>query len=229
MFVAADRERPVRMELLLSPDFRYLSRELLDTTIDPIEEAKQKERTLAAGLTNGNFPALGPRQAPVTLTVFSNFQCPYCAKLAAMLKNQVLPLERNNVRVVFRHFPLTSHEWAERAARAAACAQNQSNDSFWSLHDFVFDNQHVITLANIEKKLMEHTRSLRQFDQGKFQGCLADKSTSAVVDRDLEFAKQGGINGTPTVFVNGRQLSDIANAEQILTLVREQLRRARGR
>ena len=105
-FRSADPKRNFRLELFLSPDFRFLTRELLDSSVDPVVEERRKQQTLAAGLTTGNFPSLGPKDAQVTITVFSDLQCPYCAQAARMLTKEILPAERKTTRVVFRHFPL---------------------------------------------------------------------------------------------------------------------------
>jgi len=67
------------LELFAAPDLRFLTRDLLDTTVDPVVEERKKAEALAAGLTRGDVPARGKADAPVTIAVFSDFQCPYCA------------------------------------------------------------------------------------------------------------------------------------------------------
>ena len=200
----------------------YLTQDLSDTTIDPVEEARKKHEAFVAGLTNGAFPVRGPSNAPVTLTLFSDFQCPYCANVATMLKNDILPMEGKSVRLVFRHFPLQRHTWARTAARFAACGQHQSNESFWSLHDFLFEHQQELTPQNIEKKLTDYTKGLKNLDQVKLRACLGDGKVDTLIDRDVEFGSQNGVNGTPTLYLNGQRISDARNPEHILTLIREQ-------
>ena len=90
--------------MYLSPDFRFLSRELLDSTVDPVLEERRPRQSLSAGLTAGNFLALGPRTAKITIVVFSDFQCPYCARMARMLRTEVLPMEKSNA-AGFSEFP----------------------------------------------------------------------------------------------------------------------------
>jgi protein-disulfide isomerase len=223
LFKSSNSTRPGRVELFLSPDFRYLTRELMDINVDPVAEARRKEQALVAGLASGNSPVLGPSGAPVTLTLFSDFQCPYCADLARTLKNDVLPIEGKNVRLVFRHLPLARHNWARKAAHTAACGQSQGNRFFWGFHDFMFEHQKELTPGNIERKLTEHARKMNDLDHARFRACLANGKQGTTIDRDVAFANENGINGTPTLFVNGRRISSTRNAEEILTLIREQV------
>ena len=121
-FSSAGRERPFRVDLIGSPDFRFLTRERMDSQVDPLNEENRKQRALGSGLKSGAFPVLGPRDAPVTLTVFSDFQCPHCARMAGALIKDVLPAPGGRACIAFRHFPLPMHAWARPAAEAAACA-----------------------------------------------------------------------------------------------------------
>ncbi|MBZ5728825.1 MAG: DsbA family protein [Acidobacteriia bacterium] len=166
LFQSQEAKSSFRIELFLAPDQRFLTRELLDSTVDPIVEERKKAEALAAGLTRGSFPARGKEDAPVTIAVFSDFQCPYCARFADMLKD-VLPDER--VRLVFRHLPLPMHPWARPAAEAAACAQEQGNGHFWSLHDFIFEHQKELAPENLQQKLAEFSRDLRVSTRGSSQ------------------------------------------------------------
>lgn len=208
------------MDLYLSSDLRFLSAELLDTTVDPVEEERKRRQALLDGLTRGDFPAIGPEGAPVTVTVFSDFQCPYCADMATLLRHHVLPLvDPGKVRLVFRHFPLPMHNWAREAAEAASCAQEQGNDYFWRMHDALFELQSELSPANVIEKLAEQAESFPRFDSERFSRCVAARAASAHIDRDLAFGTENGVTGTPTVFVNDRRVS--GGFEQIVTLIRE--------
>jgi protein-disulfide isomerase len=218
-FKSEDQRR--QLTLYLSPDFRFLTRELLDSAVDPLEEERQKQQALAAGLTHGPFPVRGPENAPATLTVFSDFECPYCARLYTMLKESILPAEKGNVRLVFRYLPLPMHPWARAAAEAAACAQEQKDEYFWSLHDYLFEHQRDLTAGNLIEKLTAVAKELPGFDGAKFQACVVGKRAAARVDQDMAFAKQNGIEATPTLFVNGQRLESVASAEQVLTFIRQ--------
>jgi protein-disulfide isomerase len=197
---------------------RFLSRDLADSTVDP---AKVGGDVPAALLSSGGAPSLGPVNAPVTLTVFSDFECPFCARLYTMLKESILPTEKGNIRLVFRYFPLPMHPWARAAAEAAACAEDQEEEYFWRLHDYMFEHQPDLTPDNLTTKLSAAAMSIQGFDDVKFRACVTGKKTSARVERDIAFAREYGIQATPTLFVNGRRLGSPTGAEQVLTFIRQ--------
>jgi protein-disulfide isomerase len=206
--------------LYLSPNGRFLTSDLFDTTRDPAEEERQRRDALMNGLTVGNVPTMGPENAPVTIVAFSDFQCPYCRGFADIL-NQVLPSEKDHIRVVFHHFPLTGHSWARMAAQGSACAQLQSSRAFWAMHNKLFSAQKEITIANIKTKLVEYARSDKDLDLVAFQTCLDNDLSLGLVLRDMNLASAYEVTGTPTIFLNGRLLSGVRDATQLRTLLRE--------
>jgi protein-disulfide isomerase len=185
----------------------------------PTSNSHPQPREVAEA-AKGDLPALGPSNAPVTPTVFSDFQCPYCAKFAKMMRKEVLPVAGGSVRLVFRYFPLSMHPWARESAQAAACAYQQKNDYFWSFHDFFFDHQRDLTPANLRPRILDHARGIAGLDQSKFRNCLEHGETKALVDHDVAFGNTNGIEAAPTVFLNGRETGIVAS-EQVLTLIRE--------
>jgi protein-disulfide isomerase len=207
------------LELYASPGLRFLARELLDSTVDPAIEERMKADPLATGLDRPGLPAIGKKDAPVTIAVFSDFQCPYCSGFANTAK-AVLPEEVGNVRLIFHAFPLPMHPWARPAAEAALCAQQQGDTFFWALHDFMFEHQKEITPDTLQPKLAAVTKGFDHFDQGQFATCLVDRKTAATVDEEIAFAQKNGINATPTVFINGRQTKVVA-PEQLRTLIQQ--------
>jgi len=218
-FKSQDQRTPFYLELFAAPDLRFLARELLDSTLDPAVEERQKAEALTAGLTRGDPPARGNADAPVTIAVFSDFECPYCAGFAATMKD-VLSTESGRVRLVFHYLPLAMHPWARPAAEAAACAQRQGYSFFWGLHDFLFEHQKELTLDILHPRLAEFAKDLPGFDQGKFAMCLVGRKTATQIDDDIAFAQRNGINATPTAFVNG-QKTQIVSPEQVRTLIRQ--------
>jgi len=225
IFTGADVRRPFRVELFATPDSRYLTRELLDTTVDPIQEELAKAAAFRRDLFAGALPVQGSPSAPITLTVFSDFQCPFCAKLAHTLKHEVLPIEGKKVRLVFRHMPLPNHDWARVAAQATACAAKQRGDSFWHLHDYIFEHQSDFTRDNAQNKLTDQASRIRGLNMPLFRTCLADPASAPQIERDMKFAAENGINGTPTLFVNSTRVTNAGTLEQVLTLITEEERK----
>jgi len=207
-----------RLELYLAPDLRFLSRDLADSSTDPTKVGGDIPAPL---LSQGQFPVLGPANAQATLTVFSDFECPFCARFQAMFKQSILPAEKGHVRLVFRFLPLPMHPWARAAAEATACAQDQKDDYFWGLHDYIFEHQGQLNPGNLAEKLTAVAGEFPGLDQARFQGCLSGRKMASRVERDVAFAAEYGIEATPTLFVNGHRLDRVAGAEQVLTLIRQ--------
>ena len=222
-FTSAGTGRPFRMELIASPDLRFLTRELLDSHADPAEEAKREARAIAASLTKGNPATRGPKDAPVTMVLFSDFQCPFCSQMAMGLTRDILPSDGDKIRLVFRQFPLPMHPWARAAAEATACARAQGEKYFWTLHDYIFSHQREITADNMLATLSEQA----DFDRDRFKSCVQSKETAAEIDQDVALGNELKVTGTPTLFINGQRVSGYRAAE-IRTLIREQSNSARS-
>jgi protein-disulfide isomerase len=216
-FGATESNSRFHLELYASPDLRFLTRELLDSTVDPAIEERRKADALAAGLTRAGLPARGKSDASVTITVFSDFQCPYCSRLAETVR-EVWPEIAGKARLVFHTLPLPMHPWARPAAEASLCAKEQGEEFFWTLHDFMFEHQKEITPDALLPKLAAVAKGFPHFDQAQFASCLAEGKMAAKVDEDVAFAQRNGINATPTVFINGQRTKIVAS-DQLLTLV----------
>ncbi len=147
-----------------------------------------------------NAAVKGPENAPVTITLFDDFQCPYCARLAPTM-DKVVAAYPQQVRVVFKHFPLNMHKFAKAAAIASIAARNQGK--FWPLHDKLFANYNKLNDALI-RELAESVG----IDMVRFDKDLADPALPQEVAADMQLGNQAGVRGTPAVFINGRQLKD---------------------
>ncbi len=217
---SSDPSKKFALTLYASPDLRFLTRDLLDTRIDPEVEQRKRHEEFEAGLTRGDFPTLGPPNAPVTIAVFSDFQCPYCARFAQMLRKDVLPREGSNVRVVFRQFPLAMHPWARPAAQASVCLAAQNNDFFWKVHDYLFENQRDLNPQNVTERIRSEASRLRGFNRASFDSCLNEPKTAQRIESEIAFGSKNGISGTPSIFVNGRRVS-VSEPEQLLSVIRQ--------
>jgi len=146
-------------------------------------------------------PVKGSKNAPITIVEFSDFQCPFCARFYA----QTLPsIEENyiktgKVKFIYRDFPLNFHQYAQKAAEAAECADEQGK--FWEYHDILFQKQSEWSSAGVEK-LKEYAQNLG-LDTAKFNECLDSGKYSSEVQKDYSDGSNYGVTGTPTFFING--------------------------
>lgn len=159
----------------------------------------------------------GPAGASVTIVWYSDFQCPYCARLATTLK-QIEELHGQHVRFVFRDFPLPFHEGANRAAEAALCAEEQGN--FWPMYDKLLANQKALAAPDIRRYAADLGLSQIAFDQ-----CLDSGRHRAAVRESIARAETYGVTSTPTLFVNGRVVPGAVPFEALDSIVREELER----
>jgi protein-disulfide isomerase len=163
--------------------------------------------------------AVGPEDAPVTIVEFSDFECPYCREGSAELK-KVFDRYPGKVRVVFRNYPLdtscntymprSGHLYACRAAMMARCAGTQGR--FWEMHDALFHlpEMRLATLDELPSKL--------GLSPEAFSACMSDEGTLAIVKADIEEGHRLGVDGTPTLFVNGRKAPS-STAESLFPIV----------
>ena len=143
-------------------------------------------------------PSLGPPDARLTIVEFSDFECPSCRSLQPVLR-RVLERWPEDVRLVYKHFPLDRHRNAFGASKAAVCAGKQGR--FWEFHGELYrENQDLSHrgLVLVAERL--------GMDLEPFEACLRDKDTGAAVQLDRDLAHRAGVTGTPTLFVNGRRV-----------------------
>lgn len=162
-------------------------------------------------------PARGPADAPVRLVIFSDFECPFCARVVPTL-HEIMKKYEGKVRMAFRDFPLDFHENAGRASEAAHCANEQGK--FWEYHDRLFENQSKLS----EKDLVEHAKEI-QIDAAALEKCLKSGKYKDEVARHYKAGAALGVNGTPAVFVNGVLLSGAQPLRAFTDIIDSFLRR----
>ena len=165
-------------------------------------------------------PQRGPDDALVTIVVFSDLQCPFCARLVPTLDT----LEETygaRLRIVWRDLPLPFHDRAEPAAAAAreALAQ-QGPRGFWRMHDVLFENQ-----RDLEREDLARYAAQLGLDPARFASALDSDRHMAAIDVDAADAARMGVRGTPTVFVNGRMIRGAQPLEAFVAIVNDELRR----
>jgi protein-disulfide isomerase len=156
----------------------------------------------------------GPADAPLTLLEYGDYQCPYCGQAYPIIKAVQKRLGAR-LRFAFRNFPLAnSHPYAEHAAEAAEAASDQGK--FWEMHDALFENQEALE----DENLAAYAAALG-LDAKRL---LREVQSSAHLDRvreDFRSGARGGVNGTPTLFVNGVRFDGAPDVEELVAALTE--------
>jgi protein-disulfide isomerase len=153
-----------------------------------------------SGVSADDDPFWGPEDAAVTIIEFSDFQCAFCKRHFDETLPLLLDTYSDRVRYVFRDFPIsTIHPQAFKAAEAAQCAFVQGK--FWEYHDVLFQNQTALDVTSLK----DHAAAVG-LDSGAFDQCLESGGYNEEVQADLDDGSSYGVNGTPTFFINERQV-----------------------
>ena len=142
------------------------------------------------------FPAIGPANASITIVEFSDYQCPYCRRWHEQVYEPLLAAYPGQIRIVYRHLPLTSiHPDAFAAAEAAMCAGDQ--DAYWPYHEKLFSSE---TLGM--QTYVQYAQEL-SLNVDAFQTCMTEHKFQEAIQADSDFAVNLGVRSTPTFFING--------------------------
>lgn len=153
-----------------------------------------------------NGPSFGPKDAKVTIVVFSDFECPYCRAFAKTIRENIPKKYPQDVRVVFEDFPIESiHKWARAAAEAAHCVADQDTNAFWQFHDWLFEHQQDVNESNVREKTVDFAKA-HNLDAMKIGSCIDTHANAPVVERNVAAGRALQVEQTPTVFVNGRTI-----------------------
>jgi protein-disulfide isomerase len=162
-------------------------------------------------------PVLGPAEAPITIIEFSDYECPYCQKWHLEVWPALQAEYGDQIRLVYRDFPLTSlHSNAMPAAAAANCAREQ--EMYWEYNELLFDMK-----LNLGKSTYTHYAEELGLDLGAFTECLDSGRHVDEVEADYEYAVNLGIRSTPTFFVNGIPVVGAQPFESFKKLIDQEL------
>jgi len=215
---------PIVKTFYLAPDERTLAAQVFDLLKSPRAAARDREHQLLRSVANPSNPSIGQKDAPVTIGIFADFQCPYCKTTADILIKEVLPAEGNNIRIVFNQLPLPMHPWAREAAEITSCIAELGSEHFWAAHDWLFTHQRDLEAETFHEVFFNFLATQR-LDSVRINACLAEGRGAAVVDRDLLVAAENNVQSTPTIFVNGFRALGVQNAEHMRTLIRQAMLR----
>lgn len=160
----------------------------------------------------------GPKDAPITIVEFSDFECPYCSKAIGVV-DEVVKKYEGKVKLVFRDFPLDFHQNAKGAAMAAQCANEKGK--FWEMHDAMFKDQ-----SKLDNASLVATAKGLGLDEASFQECLSSNRFMKEVEKDMEDGKRAGVTGTPAFFVNGVMIEGAQPLEEFSKVIDAELARA---
>jgi len=170
----------------------------------------------AVSIGSIDAPTTGPSDAPVRIIEFADYQCPYCQKVAAELKQLVEGTFAGKASLTFADFPLPMHHNAEKAAEAARCAGDQGK--YWEYHDGLFAHQTALEVSDL--KALAGTLKL---NPEKFGHCLDSGAQAPAIAKTLAEGKKLGLTGTPSFVINGRFISGATDSETLRDLIEQEL------
>lgn len=150
-------------------------------------------------LTTPSDHIKGSPNAPVTIIEYSDFQCPYCGRVQPTI-DQILKTYEGKVKLVYKHFPLNFHQYAEKAAEASECAADQGN--FWEYHDILYENQNALTVEDLKRYAKDLGLDTETFNRCLDSGVMAER-----VRDNFNEGQNNGVQGTPAFFINGQLIS----------------------
>ena len=149
-------------------------------------------------------PSQGNAEARVTMIEFSDYECPFCGRFYtdayAQLKKEYI--DTGKIKFVFKDFPLSFHPQAQKAAESARCVRDQKGDEgYFKMHDLLFANQQSLNVENEKKWALTLGVNGAAFDT-----CLDSGKHAKIVQDDLAYGQTLGVSGTPTLFINGKEI-----------------------
>jgi protein-disulfide isomerase len=209
--------------------------ELLEKRLSaaPTPPGQQPEQTQPYDLPVGKSYVLGNPQAPVTLTMFTDIQCPFCERAHSSFVEKIAedPQLKDKVKVVWKHFPLSFHKNARSASKAAMAAGEQGQDCFWQMAKKLYAGQKELSDENYKKwskevKCSHGDGKLAALDSKKFwEDYTAKGNEDGVYDKmikeDMDLAmNKANVRGTPSFFLNGLRLNQ-RSVEAVKQMIEE--------
>jgi len=169
-------------------------------------------------------PSFGAPDAPLSLVMFSDMECPQCRAESESLRKNLLASFPTQVRVYFMDFPLSSiHPWASQAATMGRCVLEQGQPHFWSYIDWIYANQNDVKPDNLRAKVEQFAKN-DKLDLMSFGHCLDNPAKmTGEVDKEIAIGKSLNINETPTIFLNGRRLVGNIEWDQLKAIIQMDL------
>jgi protein-disulfide isomerase len=214
---SADGKSSKPIDFLLSTDGKTLAQ------FNKFDISKDPKELVPAGTRPSRG---GPANAPVLIVGFDDLQCPFCARMHTQLFPALLQRYKNQVRIVYRDFPLEQHVWAMRAAIDVNCVGAHSQTGYWNLVDYI--HAHAADLGGAEKSVAKANEALDTLatDEGKRQKLNADELKACIAKQDDTAVKASikegealGVSATPALFINGEMLEGAEPIEYVYRMI----------
>ncbi len=189
------------LEYIFAPDEPAM--EPVPEPTNPVLPAVDSSRDHVWGMDN----------ARVTMIEYSDFECPFCARHNDTM-DAIKATYPNDVRIVYRHFPLSFHTYAQKAAEASECAADQGK--FWEMHDKIFE---LSKSGYISIDSLKQAATDLSLDRGQFDPCLDSGIKASRVTEDLNQGMVAGVQGTPATFINGELVSGAMPLENFTEII----------
>jgi len=182
---------------------------------------QQPEAQLTLPVSDRRDHIRGNPEGSVTLVEYGDFECPYCGKAHPILM-ELMQRMGDDIRLVFRHFPLTQlHPDAQMAAESAEAAGAQGR--FWEMHDALYENQQSLDPQSLSGYAADLDLNLPQFQME-----LAEHTHQPRVREDFAGGIRSGVNGTPSFFINGRRHDGAWDLESLIAAIEEEMEQESG-
>lgn len=190
------------LPLYVTPDGKHaITGEILPFGTDPFAPVMSKLRGSLNGATRG------AADSKVLIVEFGDLECPSCKQAQPVIDK--LLADNPGVRFIFQNFPLTQiHPWALKASSYADCIARSNPAAFWKFAQTTYEAQAAITPENADAKLAE-LATTAGMDAAKVSACAATPETKAHIDASTQMGIDAGVNGTPTLFFNGRRVANV--------------------
>lgn len=188
-------------------------------TVAPAIDAKSAVEKLGSG----HLPIKGDKNAKVTIVEFSDFECPFCARFYSDTLTQIIStyVDTGKVKIDYRHYPLPFHPQAKPLAIASECANDQGK--FWEMHDKIFATNTAGGITGATADTYKQWAVDIGLDAATFNSCYDAQKHTDIITKDTSLGSSVGVSGTPTFYINGRQLVGAVPFDSFKTIIEDEL------
>jgi protein-disulfide isomerase len=221
-FISSDAGVHFNRVLYLSPDQTRLIPTAFDIRVDPEQAEMRENETRNRQILAGAKLVMGGKESGVAVIIYSDFQCPHCARLWGMLQKELVPFLDGQATLFHRSFPIESvHPWARSASVLTNCAHTQHREFFLGLADLFYTEQAKLTVSSLSEVSHSYLQRQPGFDETAFSSCVSSGLGDRDLAADIESARRMEIKGAPTMFINGFRIDGVPSPQQLRTVLRE--------